>query len=457
MQTRRATTIRTVASALAHVDAEDIAAAEAAFSSVCADADAALALLCEYRLGWIDVMRRRDGDAQRRTSTVRLRADERGWLYPSNLARRLNGYRLMFRGEYSAAIQPYREAYDGFSAAKYARHAGLTSAQLADLFDVVGLLEEAWRWRLVALKAAVVTPYGPLMYATALATAEMLARRQEREASAVFINAVSEEHVRSLTSLQQAILLISRARMLLATGNSNASYTNLEQADELVRTAGDFRLKRLLPDILAVRAAVEQLEAKPDRASRSLSEAMAAMGPERTAHRAAALIARAGLFAHLPGRLDASEDVNEAIALLRDRVQAPVGQPLRLDEAAPAFRAAAALVKANRALQGPRGLQLVEQLREVLDGVPQGAEHHDTSIAATPPDRDRAVLFYLFTDDSLLAWVTSKSGVAFAEIRYGRKRSDPTSKPVDRAGESESRPRRSLATHALRSVRLGAS
>ena len=179
--------------------------------------------------------------------------------------------------------------------------------------------------------------YGPLTYATALTTAEMLARRQEREASAVFINGVGEEQVRSLTSLQRAILLISRARMLLADGDLNAAHTNLQQADELVRTASDLRLKRLLPDILSVRAAVEQLEAKPDRASASLSEAMAAMGPERTAHRAAALIARAGLFAHVPGRLDASDDVNEAIALLRARVQAPVGQPLRLDEAAPGF------------------------------------------------------------------------------------------------------------------------
>ena len=257
--------------------------------------------------------------------------------------------------------------------------------------------------------------YGPLTYATALTTAEMLARRQEREGSAVFINGVGEEQVRSLSSIQRAILLISRARMLLADGELTAAHTNLQRADELVRAASDLRLKRLLPDILSVRATVEQLEAKPDRASASLSEAMAAMGPERTAHRAAALIARAGLFAHVPGRLDASDDVNEAIALLRARVKTPVGQPLRLDEAAPAFRAAAALVKANPPLQGPRGLQLVEQLREVLDGVPQGGENHDASVASTQPDR--AILFYLFSDDSLLAWVTSKSGVAFTEIR----------------------------------------
>ena len=98
VRTTRATTIRGFALALAHVEAEDIVAAEAAFASVCACADAPLALLCEYRLGWIDVMRRRDGDAQRRISTVLLRADERRWIYPSNLARRLSGYRLMFRG-----------------------------------------------------------------------------------------------------------------------------------------------------------------------------------------------------------------------------------------------------------------------------------------------------------------------------------------------------------------------
>jgi CHAT domain-containing protein len=109
--------------------------------------------------------------------------------------------------------------------------------------------------------------------------------------------------------------------------------------------------------------------------------------------------------------------VDNALQLLENRLaNAPV-QPLRLEEAALAFQTLASLVKSRDALKGPRGLWLVERMRQVLNGAPPAGSLSEATldlvVTRLPPGT--VVISYLLSDDSVLAWVGTSAGWQFVE------------------------------------------
>jgi len=415
-QTQRASSFLALADALVQWDRENTSGAEASLLSACATRDVAVRVICDPHLAVIDVLNRRDGAANQRISAATSKSQQHRWVYPLALAKRVDGYRLLFRGQYAAAATAYAEAYSVFDDSKYLNSAAHIAVQLSELGDLTGTFDEAWRWRLNSLRLTAAAETDVTRYLTRVLTAEVLAKRGEREAAATFINDLDEAYAIDLPPIRRAILYISRTKVSLAVGDLASARSTLQSAVESVSNTSDFRLQRLKPDVLLLMADLERGERRLDSAKKALTEAIAGMGPERSAHRATALIARASLSAHQSEWRDVEGDVSDAIALLKDRVPSSSGVPVRLDDATAAFRAAASLIVADANLQGLRGLQLVERLREMLDGTPSDTRIKSDSDLAAAIDglqSTEMALFYLIADDSLLVWTITGDGVEF--------------------------------------------
>ena len=186
---------------------------------------------------------------------------------------------------------------------------------------------------------------------------------------------------------------------------------------------------------------------------------LAAMGPERSARRAAALLERARIRAEAGADLEAAQrDLDEATALLRSR-GLEGAQPLPSEETRAAFDAAATLVSARNDLQGPRGLAISENLRLLLTGVMPGAPvvtHSSLESAAASLSHETVAVVYLFGTKGLHAWtlVGRHDPLPPAADRADRCRAPR--RCARRAARAHAAARRGVARRARRAVRPAA-
>jgi CHAT domain-containing protein len=414
----RAQALRGVAAALAAHAANDTSAADAAFATACVDADPPIAVLCDANRGALDVLQRRDADAERRASTAMRIATDRQWIYPANLAKLLAGYRMLFKGNYAAAVAPYAEAFDGFHDAKYLGAACNLALQLADLADVVGLSDDGWRWRRRALELAARSGAPSCVYLTRLQSADALVEQHLVAAASIIVRGLDSAAIPHLSDLRRAALGVVKGRIALAADERARLRDTLELALTMVEQSADFRARRLAPDLLVLQGKLQHREGQLDSAQQALTRAIESMGPERIANRAAALLARARVAAdQLENHAGAERDVRHALQLLESRLaNAPV-QPLRLEEASLVFQTLASMVTSRDALKGSRGLWLVERMRQVLNGAPAFGSLTeaalDTEATRLPPDS--VVVSYLLASNSIIAWVGTSTGWQFVE------------------------------------------
>lgn len=139
--------------ALALIASDDLPAAQKALDAACGKAQTAVRLLCEVERSAFDVLRRDDAAAGARSAAVAEQGVATGAIYLQARAARLDGFRAIFRSDYGRALAEYGRAFDLADRAHYRIQAGVMSAQIADIYDVIGLPLEAWRWRLKALEA----------------------------------------------------------------------------------------------------------------------------------------------------------------------------------------------------------------------------------------------------------------------------------------------------------------
>ncbi len=418
--TAYAIAVRGFGRALAKMSADDQEAGEKELRSACAAARGAPALLCEVELGALDVLHRDDASAERRAASTLRAAKAAGYGYVEGRALQLEGYRRMFRSDYGKSVDAYRQALDVLERRKYLAQAGVISAQLAELFDIIGLPLEAWRWRHKSLEVAARTQSPMHWYVLSVSTGGGLARSGNYEAGRAFLSTHAADEG---STLRRVPGLVSQGRAALVAGDTASARDALVAADRILAGSNDFRAKRLIPDLSALLASVLFAEGLTREAETKLDEALSAMGPERAFQRAGALLERARILsASITNPASAEQDIRDAVALLDARA-APAGQPVRLDDAAVASGAIAALVSASPSLQSAKGLALAEHLRELLDGVPAQQRllsTTDIEKAAAEFDRGSVGVFFLFSGDSLLAWV-----LADGRIEFTRKPLEP--------------------------------
>jgi CHAT domain-containing protein/tetratricopeptide (TPR) repeat protein len=423
--TRRAQVAKGFADGLLLVDQDDLPGAEKSFAIACAATEGFYEHLCALESGMLDVIRRRSAEADNRILQAEALSQGAGSSYLIGRAERLAGYRLMFAGNEAGAAKQYEQAYRSFSKSSHFHQAGAVAVQLADLDDLIGLPVDAWRWRRIALQAASgqVSPAGK--YVIYVSTAESLRRGGHYVAAVTVLNTVHTEAA-SLPSLKRAIVEILRTRLSLSTGDYDSARVALADATRLVEGASDFRAQRLLPDILRLQSVLALHDADFDSAQRSISSAIELFGPERNPERLAALLSRASIVARRPeSEALAEQDVNQALDLLRTRTAAVPLAALRPREAEATFDAIAAIVTTQSALQGIRGLHLVERLRELVDGTP--ADWRFDTAGALDAARSRlrpteAAVTFLLGDQTLLSWTLTTQGIEFQLRPFDRER-----------------------------------
>ena len=155
-------------------------------------------------------------------------------------------------------------------------------------------------------------------------------------------------------------------------------------------------------EVLALKASLAWTGRDLAGAERAMEEALAGMGPERSARRATALLERARIRAEAGADLEAAQrDLDEATVLLRSR-GLEGAQPLPSEDTRAAFDAAATLVSEKGDLQGPRGLAISENLRLLLTGVMPGAPvvtHSSLESAAASLSHETLAVVYLFRNE----------------------------------------------------------
>jgi CHAT domain-containing protein/tetratricopeptide (TPR) repeat protein len=412
---RRAETVRAFAEGLLRFDADDMTGVEVALTPICSSPDASYAALCDFYLGVVDVLKGRDADVTRRSANLRTIAIKNQWSYPHYLSRRLSGYELLFDGNYAGASSSYNEAFRGFLDSRFLNSASNLASQLADIADIIGVPSEGWRWRQLSLQFASRSGTVNTWYLTRLQTAGALVAQREGRAAAAVIESIAPALADQLTDLRRAFLEITRARIAIANGETVTARNRLEQAQRVIARSQDFRARRLITDVLTVQSAVEQREMQFDAARTTLTTAIETMGPERGFYQVAAYLTRANLAGASGFAKQSEADVNTAVALLRGRAHS--GQVLRFEEANDALEAIASLAARQSALQGIRGAHLLEQLRELLNGVPPQdtlatESELEAAIRRQPPTA--ISVSFLLSSDSLLAWVLSPEGIQFA-------------------------------------------
>jgi CHAT domain-containing protein len=336
--------------------------------------------------------------------------------YPSLRGRALvvEGMGHLVNGQFAAGLQPFQEAYGYFKQVHYLSAAGAAATQVADLLDLQGLSDEGWRWRLRGLELAAASGDGQLMYTTRVSTAGMLLRRGSAEAGRVFADAIGAPNPDTLSPLQRVVRERQRLRALLQIGDVMVAKRESEYAEGVLKDSSDFRAPQIRADFLSLHAAIAHASGKEDEAEAKLTEAIDAMGPVRGLQRASAMLARGTARATLMRIDDAEADIAGAIRLLTERAVATSTQALRLEDAPAAFEAVATLVAQQPTLQSAKGLFLLEELREALEGTPAAVRlstERELATALAQLQANETLVYYLFTPDGhLLAWCGDAQG-----------------------------------------------
>ena len=420
--TARATAIREFTRALALIDDDNLQEAEKPLVAACPQLGVPQSWLCDLELATLDVLHRHDAAARERGARVARGSLASGALYTQARVARLEGYRALFSGAYAAALREYKRAYDLARQGKYGVQAGVMAAQMSSVYDVIGLPLDGWRWRAVALEATTLPGSRSVRYLANAAAASALASDANHEAARAFLAPAidGEGHSR----LQSLPMLLSQARFALGNGDTAAASESLEAASRIIAASSDFRAARMQSEVLALEASVAAARRDLPAANRAMDAALTAMGPERSARRAAVLLERARIHAEAGSDLDgAQRDLDEATVVLQSR-GIEGAQPLPAEAARLAFEASASLVGAKPALQGSGGLALSENLRLLLTGVLPGAptvtaESVDQMAAALQPGTTAVV--FLFGSKGLLSWTLSDGRVHFEQLPVTRE------------------------------------
>lgn len=414
---KRAAAVREFARARSMIEGDDTGALETTLAAACADPEGVLVALCHLDLGRVDVMRRREATARDHIRVLQISGEESAYLH----ARRelLEGYRLMFRGDYAPALEHYQDAAGRLIAARYLTLAGYTAAQIGDMFEILGLVAETWIWRHRALQSAATQGDTNLQFLAYLATAEGLGRSGNMAAAARFAEAVEGRVLEATPALRRAFAEITRSKIALAEGDVSTARTGLVHADAIITRSTDFRAQRLKPDVLMLRANIERREQEPERARATLQEAIQAAGPERVPHRVTALLTHASISAERPEwHAAAEQSIAEALQMLQERRAPANAQPTRRDDIVPAFATAAALIHAQPSLQNARGLYLIERLRELLEGAPPDGRFSDLTEferRLKAASTESALIAFAFTDRTLMSWTIEGGEIQFNE------------------------------------------
>jgi CHAT domain-containing protein len=417
-----ATAVQSLGRGLLKLDGDDVAAAEEDLRAACVDPLPALTSLCDVELGMMEVAFRNDAGAQRRALRAREAARVEGHKYVSGRVHRLDGYRLMFLGDYAGASASYRAAIEEFERARYGRQAANLASQLGELYDLIGLTVDAWRWRIRALQVAA---HGSVTqkFATRFSAAAFLSRVGEYDAARAFLPLPEDPTFASISPLRRVDAALERAKAELMDADVRSARERIAAASQTVASSQDFRAGRLRGNVLATEGAVLRAEGKLVEAQRAFDMAVDAFGPERAVYRASALLESAGVRVALRSNLERAEgSVQSAIELLAAR--AVSGVPIQLDDAKTAFEAVASLVSVQPTLRTTSGLFLVERLRELLHGVPASVQlkTRDALDRAIQLPPDTVAYDFVLRDDSLLTWVIRAGDVQFVERPIGTRR-----------------------------------
>ena len=412
-----ATAIREFAAARLLLESDRAAQFQPRMISACIQRLDPLAALCHLEIARYQLLRRRDDAA--RSSLQALDKLAVGSAYLEGRQLSILSYQAMVRPDYAAAIERFRGAYERLSSAKYLRLAGIDATQIADLFDVLGFSGQAWSWRLRALELSAAVDDPDVEYFSHLSTAESLVRSRNPRAAAAFMasfDAASE----GIPALRRARLEISRSRMALAAGDFDTAGASFARADAIVTRSQDFRLQAMKADLLMVRAELERRQGQLESARTTLQQAMNAMGTERTPHRVLALLSHANISAQRPEWHSAFErSLADALRLISSRASDAV-LPARQDDVLAAFETASSLIASDPVLHGVKGLHLIEQLREVLEGVTAARaiwQLSDFERLLSTVGEDTALVVFAFAEQSMLRWVVSGEKVEFIERR----------------------------------------
>jgi CHAT domain-containing protein len=416
-----ATGISRLADGLNALQAEDLAKADALFASACRVVPEPMASLCGLQLARYALQHRNRGDAEAYKERALSVAREQRYAYLEGYALRFEGYTEAYSARLIQALQPYRDAFAVFDRAKYFAQMGFVANELANTLDFTGVVDEASKWRQLSLRSAAVTRVPRLEYVTRLSAATVFSTRRQHEASRVFAEAIGEPNAAALPPLRRLNRELRRAQTSIALGDLNRAREAAESASVVLNTSSDYRVQPMRSDLLTELGEIAIAENRLDAADANLTAAIDLMGPERGIQRATALLRRAGVRVRRSQYDLAEADVAQALALLGERAAGSSWQPLYLDDARAAHEAIGDLVGAQPALQGLRGLHLVERLRELLDGVPptlrltSPASMNETIARLRP---GQAILCYLFARDAnLLAWVVQPGQqVAFVRL-----------------------------------------
>lgn len=412
--------VRRFSLALRALSGDNYQAAEPELTQACPLIGEPLRSLCYLELGAITALRQQGADSETRVASARSIADEQGFAYLRGSALRLEGWRLLVAGRTAPSLQPYLSAYQAFDQGHYPVHAGLMADQIANLFDMQGLVYEAWRWRLVSLKLAAATNDRHLAHVTRVSASGLLRKHGAAEAALTFAEAVGLPDPSALSPLQRVSRERQRLAALLALGDPSAAGITIDTIDQALTGVSDFRAKLLRPYLMILRANVAMAKGADDIAESALDGALSSMSAVHVSERISALLARGRVRTHRSRNAEAETDVREAIRLLVDRAPASSAQPMQLYDAQAALDAVSSLVLARADLQSARGLVLLEQLREVLDGTATGQRIR--SVAAleqqlTKVRPEQSLVYYLFSDEGrLLAWVASPGNISFVTL-----------------------------------------
>ena len=406
-----AASVKSFGRAMQLIDADEVSAAEPELRAGCGQATPAIAPLCDFELGMIDVLHRNDASAGGHAEGLARALQTHGSTYLDARLQRLEGYRALFRGDYAVAADRNHHSFELAERGKYLTLAGTMATQIADMFTLAGVENEAWQWRRKALSVAAVAQSPLLQLQTSMAAGWALSRSGSHVAARAFLSSETS------TGLRRVPALITQAQAALANDDIAAASEAIDQADRVVAGSTDFRAPRVRTEILSLKAVLAARQGDVAAAERAFRDAIDAIGPERTAQHATLLLQRAGVRAAARSDLDAAErDIADAMDLIARSASTPQGAVI---DPRVAQTSIAALISVKPDLQGLRGLAMSDALRELVAGTAgetpamPTVDQLQALTAALPPER--AAVVFLFDVDSLLTWVITRGTVQFLD------------------------------------------
>lgn len=418
----RANGVKNLSLGLRALVSDDLESAERHFLVACKTVPAPLDSLCRIEAGHIAVLRRPGADIAAVGAAMSF-AEKSDAAYLRGRAKRLEAWRLLLSGQTVPSMAPYLSAYEAFENGRYYVHAGLVASQVADLLDLQGLTTRAWQWRLTALRLAAVTSNNHLTYITRISASGTLQRRRAPEAALAFADSIGLPDPSRLPSLRRVSRERLRLGALLAAGNPGDGEGAIDTIESALIELDDFRAQLQRPELMLFRANLAVARGADDEAKLALDGALASMNALYVSQRISALLLRSRIRTRLSHGVEAEFDVREAIRLLVERSPTTSAQALQLYDAQAALDTVSDLVLARADLQNARGLLLLEQLREVLDGTATedriGSDDAlEQRLRGVRPDQ--SLVYYLFSGEHrLLAWVISSGEVSFVTLEVG--------------------------------------